>query len=166
MTRSTTSCRFATAADAELVSSILTESASWIAEQGAPLWPLEQLTAEAVAEDVRTGNFVLAQAAQEAVATARLTKEDPAYWPEAAPGEAAYVHRIAVRRAWSGKGVPEELLAWCSSQAKVWGREYLRLDCDAGRPRLRNVYESLGFRFHSEHPMPHRRVARYERRVV
>jgi hypothetical protein len=96
------------------------------------------------------------------VGTACLTAGDPQYWPEAIDGEAMYVHRLAVRRASAGGLISAALLRWCGAQARVLGCHYLRLDCDAGRPRLRRVYENFGFEFHSERLVGAFTVARYQ----
>jgi hypothetical protein len=57
------------------------------------------------------------------------------------------------------------LLAWCEKQAAAWGCSQFRLDCDSRRPKLRALYEGLGFRFHSERRVGAYTVARYERAV-
>lgn len=157
--------RFARETESSLVSSVLVEAATWIANSGAPIWPIEQLSADAIAADVAARRFVVAVAGTEVVATARLTREDPECWPEAMAGVAAYVHRIAVRRTWAGRGLPRVILAWCEKQAQELGSSYLRLDCDAMRPKLCRLYEGLGFQFHSERSVGQYTVARYERAV-
>lgn len=157
--------RFARETESPLVSSVLVEAAAWIAERRAPLWPREQLGADAIAADVRAGRYVLMVAGNEAVGTARLTLDDPECWPDAVSGVAVYVHRIAIRRAWAGRSLPGMLLAWCEQQAQALARGYLRLDCDATRPKLRRLYEELGFRFHSKQCVGQYTVARYERVV-
>ncbi len=45
------------------------------------------------------------------------------------------------------------------------GRRYLRLDTVSDRPKLRGVYESRGFRLHSERHVGPYHVARYEVRL-
>jgi GNAT superfamily N-acetyltransferase len=157
--------RFAGETEAALVSSVLVEAATWAAGRGTPLWPIEQLGADAIAADVAAERFVLATADADVAATARLTREDAECWPDAVPGAAVYVHRIAVRRAWAGHGLPGIILDWCEKQAQELGCTYLRLDCDASRPKLGKIYEGLGFRFHSERSVGRYTVARYERAV-
>jgi GNAT superfamily N-acetyltransferase len=157
--------RFALEADADIVSSILVEAATWIAADGAPLWPVEQLSAKAIASDVAARRILLATIETEGVATARITQDDPECWPEAVPGVAVYVHRVAVRRAWAGRGLAGVLLAWCDNHAAQLGCGFVRLDCDAQRPKLRALYEGLGFRYHSEREVGRYTVARYERQV-
>jgi GNAT superfamily N-acetyltransferase len=126
---------------------------------------MEQLCPEAIAVDVAAGHYVLAIVETEVVGTARVTREDAECWPEAVPGVAVYVHRVAVRRAWAGRGLPGIVLGWCATHAEQLGCSYLRLDCDASRPKLRALYEGLGFGFHSERRVGQHTVARYERDV-
>ena len=59
-----------------------------------------------------------------------------------------------------------ELNDWAVEQARLLGREYLRLDCEASRARLRAVYERFGFVHHSDRKVGPYCVARYEYRVT
>jgi GNAT superfamily N-acetyltransferase len=138
------------AGEAERVSSVLEEAAEWLRLRGDPLWSLADLGPARVRADVDAGCYVLAFLGARAVGTARLTREDPLFWPDAAPGEALYLHRLAVRREQAGGGVSHAILDWVADAARALGRVYLRLDCDAARPRLRRLYEERGFMFHSE----------------
>lgn len=155
--------RYAQEAEAPLVSSVLVEAATWIAKCGEPLWSIGELGVEAIGTSVSAGQFILASVDTEAVGTARLTRDDPQCWPEAASGIALYVHRLAIRRIWARCGIPGIILAWCAQRAETLGCSFLRLDCDAKRRKLRGVYEGLGFRFHSERSVGLHTVARYER---
>jgi ribosomal protein S18 acetylase RimI-like enzyme len=59
--------------------------------------------------------------------------------------DAGYVHRLAVRRAYAGRGMGRALLEWAAAQTAGSGRVWLRLDCMADNRRLCHYYESLGF---------------------
>jgi GNAT superfamily N-acetyltransferase len=76
------------------------------------------------------------------------------------------VHRLAVRRAFAGQGVSVALLEWTVDRARTLGKRYLRLDCDADRPRLRALYERFGFRLHSYRQVGSYYVARYELQIL
>lgn len=165
MTHGPVEIRFDGEGESALVSSVLAAAATWVAGRGAPIWPIEQLGPDAIVADVVAERVVVAIAEADAIGTARLTDEDPDCWPDAVPGVAAYVHRIAVRRSWAGCGLPGMILAWCEKQARELGCGYLRLDCDVSRPKLCVLYEGLGFRFHSERRVGRHTVARYERAV-
>jgi GNAT superfamily N-acetyltransferase len=154
--------RIAAPSEAKLVSEILTEAAGWLAGRGIPLWSPEQVSVAAVSSEVQGGLFYLAWAGPAAVGTMRLTTSDPAFWPDATPGEALYLHRLAVRRAVAGGQVSSELLRWAASHAAAIGARYLRLDCETFRRSLRGVYEQFGFQYHSERVVRRAVVARYQ----
>jgi GNAT superfamily N-acetyltransferase len=90
---------------------------------------------------------------------------DPEFWPEEPPEDSTFIHRLAVRRQYAGTGVSSALIDWAVERTRSLGRHYLRLDCDALRPRLREFYERHGFVFHSEIEVGPYRVTRYEHRV-
>lgn len=157
--------RQAAAADAALVSGILREAAQWLIERGDPLWRDDELRPERIAADVERGLYFLAANADEAIATFRFQLEDPEFWPDLPAGEAAYVHRLAVRRSAAGAGVSLLLLQWALERTRALARPYLRLDTEASRLRLRAVYERFGFRHHSDRQVGPYYVARYQYRV-
>jgi GNAT superfamily N-acetyltransferase len=135
--------------DAELpvVSSILLEASRWLSEHtGHPMWEPHELTVEALLADYERDDIHLAWSGDEPVATVFLLGRDTTFWPESPPGEAAFIHKLAVRRAWAGRGVPERLVDWAAGTARARGARFLRLDCDAEREKLLAFYERLGFR--------------------
>jgi GNAT superfamily N-acetyltransferase len=154
--------RQATPQDTEVVADILREAARWLEQTGMLMWRQNELEPVRIATDVSAGLFFLAELANELAGTVKLQLDDPLFWPDARQEEAAYVHRLAVRRRYAGTGLSTALLRWAADQARARGRWYLRLDCEASRPRLRAVYERFGFRFHSDRQVGPYLVARYE----
>jgi GNAT superfamily N-acetyltransferase len=154
--------RQATPDDTQLISDILLEAARWLRREGMPMWRDDELLPERLSEDVAAGSFFIGEIASEAVATIRFQCIDPAFWPDVPADESAFVHRIAVRRRLAGCGVSAALLRWAAERAQALGRRYLRLDCEASRPRLRAVYERFGFRHHSDRQVGPYFVSRYE----
>ena len=154
--------RQALAEDAHVVSDILLEAAHWLQLQGVPMWRDDELIPERIFSDVSEGLFFLAESAGEAIGTLKFQCSDPIFWPDVAAGESAFVHRIAVRRRFSGGAASSALLAWAAERAQMLGRRYLRLDCEALRPRLRGVYERFGFQHHSDRQVGPYFVSRYE----
>lgn len=152
--------------DAESVSSILLEAAGWLAEREIPMWRSDELLPEQIAIDVAEGKFFLARYGGEAAGTIRFELQDTIFWPDTPEGEAAFVHRLAVRRAFAGGRLSALLLQWAAERAKGLGRRFLRLDCDASRPRLRAIYERFGFRHHSDLQVGPFFVSRYELPLV
>ena len=171
----TTFIRCARPRDLALVSSILAEAAAWLAARDQALWQLAELAPETIAPDVHAGFYYLAFEHAEAMSddeasgrrdepagVMRLTLDDPQFWPEARAGDAVYVHRLAVRRAFAGATVSHALLRFAADEAKRRGCAAVRLDCIAARPKLRAIYEHFGFRYHSDRHVGPYHVARYE----
>lgn len=157
--------RVALPSEAPIVVAVVHEAAQWLEQRGIPLWTSVELDPGPMLAEVNAGLYVLAFDAGRAIGVMRFTLEDSLFWPEALPDEAGYVHRLAVRRSHAGKQVPKALLAWATARSAHLGRTWLRLDCEAKRPKLRKLYEDLGFSFHSEHHVGELFVARYQRRV-
>jgi GNAT superfamily N-acetyltransferase len=148
--------------EAESVSSILLEAAQWLRERAIPMWRSDELSPERIATDVAEGYFFLARCGREAVGTIKFRLEDTLFWPDTLVDEAAFVHRLAVRRAFAGGQLSALLLKWAAERAMGLGRRFLRLDCEASRPRLRAVYERYGFQHHSDRQVGPYFVSRYE----
>ncbi len=150
--------------EAEKVSSILTEAALWLESRGEKLWEAGELKTSNIARDVENGRYRIAEAEGEAVGCFRYQDSDPDYWDDVPHEDSAFVHRVAVKRDYAGKGIPERMIEWAKKMAKSDGKKFLRLDC-ADRPKLRAMYERLGFVYHShKHRSPYL-VIRYEFRL-
>ena len=148
-------------AQIEAVAAILVEAAQWLEYQGMGMWRADELTRARVTRDVSDGLFYLAHIGQP-VGTIKFQLADLEFWPDVPETESAFVHRLAVRRAFAGTGVSTALLTWAVRRTARLGRQFLRLDCEASRPRLRAVYERFGFRHHSDRQVGPYFVARYE----
>jgi GNAT superfamily N-acetyltransferase len=157
--------RSGTAKDLDGISRVLVEAAEWLMSIGMPLWDPRDLGSESLIDDVCAGRYLVSLVGDRVVGTVRLQLADPQFWPEAADGEAAYVHRLAVSRCVAKTGLSLELLRFAAHQARALGRPLLRLDCVADRTRLRGFYEAAGFRHHSDRQCGPYFVARYEKAV-
>jgi len=154
--------RPATTADAASVSAILLEAARWLAETGQQMWKDNELLPERTAEDVQAGRFWVAECDGEIAGVVKFQLEDKLFWPDVSQTDCAYVHRLAVKRKFAGGQVSAALLNWAVDRARSLGKKFLRLDCEASRARLRQIYERFGFRFHSDRQVGPYFVARYE----
>lgn len=137
-------------------------AALWLQERGMPLWRDSEVSPESISQDVADGLFFIAECAGEPAGTIKFQLEDLLFWPDISQEESAFLHRLAIRRHYSGGKVSSALLAWAVEHAQTFGKRYLRLDCDASRPRLRAVYEDFGFRHHSNRQVGAYFVSRYE----
>jgi GNAT superfamily N-acetyltransferase len=154
--------RPATPEDAEAVVEILHEAARWLEREGKAMWKVDELDPLSTAADVGAGLFLLAEQSGDPAGVMKYQLEDPVFWPEVRLQDAAYVHRLAVRRRYAGTGLSAKLLGWAVERTRALGLRYLRLDCEASRPRLRAFYESFGFRYHSDKHVGPYHVSRYE----
>src|ERR1700722_14896828 len=93
-----------TDADIKTACAIMIEAADWLKATGQPLWRPEYLTPDKVvtAPDIP---LYLARIDGDPSGTFLLQPEDPAFWPDAKPGEALYLHKLAVRRQAAGSGL-------------------------------------------------------------
>jgi GNAT superfamily N-acetyltransferase len=158
--------RQATPADVETVSSILLEAARWLEHRGTPMWRDSELTPDRITKDVTEGLLFLGENRGEAIATIKFQLADQEFWPDVPEGESAYIHRLAVRRRFAGRGVSAALMSWAVDQAASLGLQYVRLDCEASRMRLREVYERFGFVHHSDRQGGPYFVSRYQLRIT
>lgn len=156
-----TEVRRAESGDVEVVAAILTEAAQWLESRGMGMWRANELTSERISRDVTDGLFYLAHLDQPA-GTIKFQLSDMDFWPDVPDTDSAFVHRLAIRRTFAGGGVSTALMTWAVERTAALGRRFLRLDCEASRPRLRAMYERFGFRHHSDRHVEPYIVARYE----
>jgi GNAT superfamily N-acetyltransferase len=149
--------------DASAVIAILTDAAKWVEQlDGTTMWVEDELAEDRIAAEVDAGLFQVAECDGEIVGALKFQLDDQLFWPDLATDDSAFIHRLAVRRNYAGQGVSTALLRWAVDHARSLDRQYVRLDCDAERARLRDLYERFGFRFHSFRQVGSYYVARYE----
>jgi GNAT superfamily N-acetyltransferase len=156
------SIRQATPQDIDVVSDILREAAAWLEQSGMQLWRQGELQLNNISAEVRSGLFFLAECDDEPAGTIKFQLEDELFWPDVPQDDSAFIHRLAVRRRFAGGEVSSALLLWAIARTDALGRRYLRLDCEASRPRVRALYERMGFRFHSDRQVGPYYVSRYD----
>jgi GNAT superfamily N-acetyltransferase len=158
--------RQATRDDAPAVRVILTDAAKWVEQlDGTTMWVEDELGEDRIASEVHAGLFFIAECDGDIAGAMKFQLQDPLFWPDLVTDDSAFVHRLAVRRNYAGRGVSTALLRWAVVSARSLGRHALRLDCDAERSRLRGLYERFGFRFHSLRQVGSYYVARYELQI-
>lgn len=151
--------------DVATVRGILREAAAWLRASGRELWREDELTEPLVAADVGSGCVFLAFVDSAPAGTLRFQLIDEMFWPDVPADEAAFVHRLAIRREYSGGVLSTALLQWAVDRTAGLGRRVLRLDCEHSRASLRAIYERFGFSWHSDRRVGPFHVARYEYEV-
>ena len=131
---------------------ILHEASLWTAQFGPPIWPLDGFPVEEQRDIAAAGEQIGGFEDSRMVACMRLQKRDPIYWPDDPPGEALYLHKLAVRRAASGKGWTARMVAWAVQECRAVNARMLRLDTLANS-KLPAFYQGLDFRLVDERPL-------------
>ncbi len=106
----------------------------------------------------------LALLAGQAVGTFALQWADEETWGSL-PDDAGYVHGLAVRRDFAGRGLGRELLRWKENRVSLSGRKYLRLDCTAENEALNAYYRRAGFTYRGCVTVRGLEISLYEKRV-
>jgi GNAT superfamily N-acetyltransferase len=145
------------------VAELLDEATAWVGERGFQQWPLP-FPRDELAAAVERGEVYVAELNGEAVATVTLLWDDPTYWGERPP-DAAYVHKLAVRRACAGQRIGHAIVEWADVTAAAQGRRFLRLDCLRDNPGIRAYYDHLGFEHRGDLVVNGRDMSIYERPV-
>jgi GNAT superfamily N-acetyltransferase len=151
--------------DAGLASSLMTEAAEWLSGKGETLWFPEELTPEKLLSAISAGELYLVMLQGKPVGTVLFQLSDRLFWPDMPEGDAAYVHKIILKRSVAGRGLGRQIIEWARDKARGMGMKYLRLDTEAAREKLCALYESAGFTRHSERQVGRHYVVRFEMKL-
>lgn len=149
-----------------MVCEILLEAARWLEQSGTPMWRDDELLPARITADVETNSFFVAECDDAIAGVVKLQLEDGLFWPDEPKSESLFLHRLAIRRRFAGGEVSSALLGWAVERARSLGKQYLRLDCEASREKLRAVYERFGFVHHSDRQVGPYFVSRYQYKIA
>ncbi|HTE57957.1 MAG TPA: GNAT family N-acetyltransferase [Verrucomicrobiae bacterium] len=133
----------ATDSDAHLLAGLLTDAMHYKVEHGDETWGSEDYSDKEAAELIALCPIYLVKSGAEALGTVALQTEDKS-WTER-PGDALYLHRIAVAASARGQNLGKRIIDWALAQTAESGRQFLRLDCDSRNAGLCAYYEKQGF---------------------
>jgi len=150
--------------DALTVAGLLDEATVWVNDLGFSQWPLPFPRDQLAAAIDRGEVYVVESEDGDGVATVSMLPDDPEYWGDQPP-DAFYVHKLAVRRDQAGRGIGAAIVEWANAEAAEAGREFLRLDCLADNPGIRDYYEDLGFEHRGDLVLDGQKMSLYERPV-
>ena len=149
--------------EAQVAAEILDEATAFVATLGFPEWPTP-FPVDELAANIERGELYLAELVGEIVGTFTLLWEDPTFWGKQPP-VAVYVHKLAIRRRFAGRGLGAALVDWVGEQAAAAGRKFIRLDCLRADAGIRAYYERLGFEHRGDLVHPRFAAALYQRSV-
>jgi GNAT superfamily N-acetyltransferase len=146
----------------EVVLAVLADAAAWLRARGVEQWP-DRFATDWVMPAIEAGESWLAEIDGQIVGSLVVQWADPLFWT-GYPGDAGYLHRLAVRR--HGDGLGARLLLWAEGHAAAEGKTYLRLDCVASNESLRAYYERAGYEHVGDVTVDEFTQARYQKRFV
>jgi GNAT superfamily N-acetyltransferase len=145
---------------------LIRATADWLIKKGEKLWGPNETSLDELVAVTQAGELIVGRVAGELATCMYLHDEDRQFWPHVSPGEAFYIHRLAVGREFAGRGYAHAMLDWAVSEARSKGRPFLRLDCEP-RAKLLALYASAGYSRVDSAPIQvgEHFVVRHERRV-
>lgn len=148
--------------------SVMREVALWGRRKGYRVWPEEWLTPEELlTEDVLPENICLGTVEGETACAFLLQWKDSEYWPDAPAFEAAYLHKLCVRRAFAGMGMTRLVVDAVRAKCREREIRYIRLDTALDEQAIRKIYLKTGFKIVDIIDYPNgRSMALYELEVI
>lgn len=126
---------------------VMREVAAWGRSKGYRVWPDEWLTPrELLTGDARPENFCIGTVEGQTACAFILQWADSQYWPDAPEGEAAYLHKLCVRRTFAGRGMTEMVVGAVREECRQRGIPYIRLDTALDEKAVRRIYLRAGFK--------------------
>lgn len=124
---------------------ILIEAAEWLISENMKNWDPLNLSIENIIKKNDLDELYLCYSGDEAVGCFIMQTMDTMFWPEAPEGEALYIHKLALKRRFAGRGLSGTMIDWVKEQATRKMIKFVRLDCIANRDGLCRLYERQGF---------------------
>lgn len=132
--------------DIPIIEEILLDAVNWMSESGLQnQWNESNVKWANLSKSFNIRNFYIAYQNGIPTACMALTDYDPTYWPDIPKGQSLYLHKLAVKRAFAGKGGSIELINFAKNVAQNNCINTIRLNCNQHRNRLRAIYEKEGF---------------------
>jgi len=149
--------RAARSDELEVVEGLLVEASKWLASRGIDQWQYPPHR-DKIVKAIERGECFLAFRGDWPIGTIQVDDHaDPEFWTsEDNPGNALYVHRMAISRSVAGEGIGTVLLDWAARRAAATGKPLLRLDAWKSNPGLHQYYLSQGFQLVRIVDLPHR----------
>lgn len=131
--------------DIPIIEEILLDAVDWMDRNGLHQWERQAVQWETLSMYYRAEDFCIALKNAQPAACMAVVDYDPHFWPEIAKGESLFLHKLAVKRAFAGKGVSKQLIDYAKDKAIALGINDIRLDCHQNRDKVRALYERQGF---------------------
>lgn len=145
---------------------IMREAAKWLIDIGKPMWKLDEITKVKLLADTKADEFFVLKVDNDSAGAMILKWYDPFFWPDIKPGESGFIHKLSIRRKYSGIGISKKMIEYAASECRKRNVSFLRLDCAGDRKELCNFYEKVGFKQIGRKTMGSYDIAFYELNVI
>ncbi len=146
-------CRPSTEADIPALLTIAAEGSAYLREQGVPQWQDGFPNAEVFARDIREGTcWLFTHGGEPAGCASLFFAPEPGYdaihgaW-QTDGAACAVIHRTAVRAAYRGRGLADEMFQLCEDLALGRGCGSVRIDTHERNRPMRAVLERRGYAY-------------------
>lgn len=128
------------------IEGILLDAVIWMKKNGLQnQWNEDSIRWNSLSKDYQINNFYINYQKGISAACIAITDLDLKYWPQIQQSKSLYIHKLAIKREFAGKGISKELINYAKILAIKNGKDSLRLNCNLKRNKLRMLYESEGF---------------------
>lgn len=124
---------------------ILREVGQWLMDTNQEMWQLDTLTSDNLFDEYTCENCYVMYADQTPSATFILQWKDPLYYADVPDNTAGFIHKVAIRRQFSGQNLFAHILDFCRSECLTRSIHEIQLETDATRSALLRFYERHGF---------------------
>lgn len=125
---------------------ILREVGQWLVDNKQEMWQLDTLTSENLFDEYTRDNCYVMYVDGIPAAAFILQWKDPLYYANVPDNTAGFVHKLAIRRLFSGQNLFAHILDFCRRQCLSRNINEIQLETDATRPPLLRFYERYGFK--------------------
>lgn len=146
---------------------VFLEAAHWGRRTDKKLWSDEDLKRENLLKYYKPSEFYLIMLNNKDAGAMVIQWEDPVFWPDFPKGEAGYLHKLCIRRAFSSIGLSDHMIQIAISECKKRNIGKLRLDTGWKNTKLRELYERNGFKLYDQFDVGNGSYfARYELEII
>ena len=134
--------------DIHAISEILLDAVNWMKNNKLQnQWNEDNIKWNSLSKSYDINDFYIDYQNGKIAACMAITDLDKKYWSEIPQGKSLYIHKLAVKREFAGKGISKELISFAKYLSLKKGINSIRLDCNFQRHKLRMLYENEGFKF-------------------
>ncbi|MFT8315387.1 MAG: GNAT family N-acetyltransferase [Clostridium sp.] len=150
----------------ELFSNVLMESAKWLDSIEQSMWKIKDLTVNELLKKYDINEMKLCYEDGNLIGVYILQWYDSLFWAELKKNDSGILHKLAVCREYSKMGYGKKIIGSAELLCKNHDVNSLRLNCGTSRPRLRNFYESVGFKMVDRVFIDDRDQIRYKKSII